>query len=37
MFDALMGMADEADASPIAVRDTCARALRAAENARAAR
>jgi len=37
MFDALMGMADEADASPIAVRDTCARGLRAAEDARATR
>jgi hypothetical protein len=33
MFDALMGMADEADASPIAVRDTCAEAFRAAEAA----
>jgi hypothetical protein len=37
MFDALMGMADEADASPIAVRDTCAAAMRVAESARAAR
>jgi hypothetical protein len=33
MFDALMGLADECDASPIAVRDVCAVALRAAEDA----
>lgn len=33
MFDALMGLADESDASPIAVRDVCAEALRAAEEA----
>ena len=31
MFDALMGLADESDASPIAVRDVCAEAFRAAE------
>jgi hypothetical protein len=37
MFDALMGLADESDASPIAVRDVCAEAFRAAEEgARAA-
>lgn len=30
MFDALMGLADECDASPIAVRDVCAEAFRAA-------
>jgi hypothetical protein len=33
MFDALMGLADECDASPTAVRDVCAQALRAAEDA----
>ena len=33
MFDALMGLADECDASPIAVRDVCAEAFRAAEEA----
>jgi len=33
MFDALMSLADESDASPLAVRDVCAEALRAAENA----
>lgn len=33
MFDALMGLADESDASPLAVRDVCAAALRAAEDA----
>jgi hypothetical protein len=33
MFDALMGLADESDASPIAVRDVCAEALRAAADA----
>lgn len=37
MFDALLGMADEADASPIAVRDACAYALRIAEEARVSR
>jgi hypothetical protein len=37
MFDALMGIADMADASPIAVRDACAEALRAAEEIRTAR
>jgi hypothetical protein len=37
MFDALMGMSDEADASPIVVRGTCAEGLRAAEDGRAAR
>jgi hypothetical protein len=37
MFDALMGLTDESDASPIAVRDVCAEAFRAAaEAARAA-
>ncbi len=37
MFDALMGLADECDASPIAVRDVCAEAFRAAaDGARAA-
>jgi hypothetical protein len=36
MFDALLGMADMADASPIAVRDACAEALRAAEDVRTA-
>lgn len=35
-FDALMGMADMADASPLAVRDACADALRAAEEFRTA-
>jgi hypothetical protein len=30
MFDALMGLSDEADASPIAVRDVCTEGLRAA-------
>ena len=33
MFDALLGLADEAEASPIAVRDVCAEALRAAADA----
>jgi|GEM_PF-2769885 len=33
MFDALMGLADEADASPLSVRDLCAQAFRAAEDA----
>lgn len=33
MFDALMGLADESDASAIAVRDVCAEAFRAAEEA----
>jgi hypothetical protein len=33
MFDALMGLADQSDASPLAVRDVCAEALRAAEDA----
>ena len=32
MFDALLGLADEAEASPIAVRDVCAEAFRAAED-----
>lgn len=31
MFDALLGLVDMADASPTAVRDACADALRAAE------
>ena len=33
MFDALLGLADEAEASPIAVRDVCAEAFRAAADA----
>ena len=37
VFDALMGMADAADSSPVAVRDACAEALRAAEELRTAR
>lgn len=37
MFDALMGLTDMADASPIAVRDACAEALRAAEEVGPAR
>ena len=37
MFDALVGIADAADSSPIAVRDACAAAFRAAEVARVAR
>lgn len=37
MFDALLGMADMADASPIAVRDACAEALRAADEVTTAR
>lgn len=36
-FDALLGIADMADASPTAVRDACAEALRAAEELRTAR
>jgi hypothetical protein len=36
-FDALMGIADMADASPTAVRDACADALRAAEELRTER
>jgi len=32
LFDALLGMADMADASPIAVRDACAEAFRAADD-----
>jgi hypothetical protein len=31
LFDALLGLTDMADASPTAVRDACAEALRAAE------
>ena len=37
MFDALLAMADMADASPIAMRDVCADALRAAAEVRTAR
>jgi hypothetical protein len=37
LFDALMGMADAAESSPVAVRDACADALRAAEELRTAR
>ena len=37
LFDALLGLADMADASPTAVRDVCAEALRAAEGVRTAR
>jgi hypothetical protein len=37
LFDALMGMADAADSSPVVVRDACAEALRAAEELRTAR
>ena len=36
VFDALMGMADAADSSPVAVRDACAEALRVAEELRTA-
>ena len=36
-FDALMGMSHVADSSPIAVRDACAEALRAAEESEVAR
>jgi hypothetical protein len=32
-FDALMALADESDASPIAVRDVCAQAFRVADDA----
>jgi hypothetical protein len=34
MFDALSGVAESADGSPVAVRDACAVALREAEDAR---
>jgi hypothetical protein len=34
VFDALIGMADAADSSPVAVRDACAEALRVAEELR---
>ena len=37
LFDALLGMADMADASPTAVRDACAEGLRAAAGARSGR
>jgi hypothetical protein len=37
LFDALMHVADIADSSPIAVRDACAEAMRAAEDATVAR
>ena len=36
-YDALMGLADAADGSPIAVRDVCAAAFRVAEDSRVAR
>lgn len=36
MLDALLGLAEAADGSPMSVRDACASALRAAESARAA-
>jgi hypothetical protein len=36
MFDALLGLADAADSSPLAVRDACAEALRVAEELRTA-
>lgn len=36
-FDALMGMSEVADSSPIAVRDACAEALRMAEESEIAR
>ena len=37
MLDALLGMAEAADGSPMSVRDACADALRQAEDARVAR
>ena len=37
LFDALRRLAEESDSSPIAVRDVCAAAFRAAEEARLAR
>ena len=37
MLDTLLGIADAADGSPMSVRDACAEALRAAEDARVAR
>lgn len=36
MFDALLGIADAADGSPMSVRDACDRAMRLAEDVRAA-
>ncbi|HUQ42136.1 MAG TPA: hypothetical protein VM052_06525 [Candidatus Limnocylindrales bacterium] len=33
-FDALLGLAEESDASPMAVRDACAYAMRVAEEAK---
>ncbi len=36
-FDALLGIAEAADSSPLAVRDACAAAFRAAEDAGVAR
>ena len=36
LFDALRRLAEESDSSPIAVRDACAAAFRAAEDARLA-
>ena len=36
LFDALMGLADMADASPVAVRDVCADALKVAGEFRTA-
>ena len=37
LYDALTGMAEVADGSPMAVRDACAVALRVAEDVRVAR
>lgn len=37
MLDALLGIADAADGSPLSVRDACGEALRTAEDARVAR
>lgn len=37
MFDALVSIADVSDSSPMEVRDACAAAFRAAEEARVAR
>lgn len=36
MLDALLGIADASDGSPMSVRDACANALRVAEDARVA-
>ncbi len=37
LFDALAGIADDADSSPTGVRDACGRAMAVAEEARATR